>query len=43
MPTKLNEPRTMNTTAVAGFAADRSRYRKNTASTMKMAAVWTRP
>ena len=44
MPTKLNEPRTMKTTAVAGSALQRSSGTwKNTASTMKMAAVWTRP
>jgi hypothetical protein len=43
IPTKLNEPSSMNVTAVTGFAPVNSSWRKNSTSTTKITAVCTRP
>ena len=43
MPTKLNEPSSMNTAAVAKFVPAEVSCRKKSTSTTRIAAVWTRP
>ena len=43
MPTKLNEPRSMNTPAVGRFAPVAWSCGKNRSSTMRMTVVWTSP
>ncbi len=43
MPTKLNDPRAMNVSAVAGFEIEKSSCGKNRTSAMKITAVWMKP
>ena len=43
MPTKLNEPSSMNVSAVAGFELREVQLGKNRTSATKITAVWMRP